>query len=125
MRTLWPWGPILGYSAHRPKALPVDQSVWVGSEEELSHLSAAGSLVHTVEFEDEKLHALALYVDGVPPVLSFTAPTSGAFLNTATPTLVLWRKGVKSFVDKYSLFCYSLVRCLAPFALSSQQLSIM
>lgn len=88
-----------------------DQSAWAATQKVLSHVSAAGVILQQLEFNGANpdvsfagtIHDLALYADLIPPVLSFSAPSEGSFLNTNTPDIEVTYSDSGVGVDTTSL----------------------
>ncbi|MBI4454589.1 MAG: SMP-30/gluconolactonase/LRE family protein [Acidobacteria bacterium] len=78
-------------------------SVWVATELALSHINAVGQVLYRLEFKGPVIEDLTLYQDTIPPVIRFTAPANGAFINTKTPNFRLSYSDVGSGVNPATL----------------------
>jgi RHS repeat-associated protein len=81
---------------------PTDWSLWVASKNKVAHFTSDGRLLQQLELKGE-IRDLALYVDLLPPGLTFTAPQDGHSLNTNGPTIALQYQDSGSGVDLETL----------------------
>ena len=83
-------------------ANPVDGSAFVGGGKSLLRIDRDGSIGQVSE-QPEKIRALALYADLIPPSLRFVAPTPGTLTNDARPVLALTFADAATGVDPGTL----------------------
>lgn len=65
---------------------PSDRSAWVASQKQVAHVNIEGQVQHSLTLKD-RIRALALYADVIPPSLDITSPVDGSYLNSKTPLL--------------------------------------
>lgn len=66
---------------------PLDTTVWTAKELALAHADRSGRIVHQLDFKGPVIRDVAFYADTIPPTLGFTAPATGAYVNSKAPVL--------------------------------------
>jgi len=87
---------------------PLDGSVWVGSKEQVAHVSAAGKILQSPESrgfkrKQERIRDLALYLDFLAPQVAITSPPPGVLTNNPRPFLRLTLTDIGEGVDPSTL----------------------
>ena len=87
---------------------PLDGSVWVGSKEQVAHVSAAGKILQSPESRGFKrkqgrIRDLALYLDFLAPQVAITSPPPGVLTNNPRPVLRLTLTDIGEGVDPSTL----------------------
>ena len=82
----------------------LDSSAWAASKRALEEVAADARVLQTVDLgRKARVHALAIYVDAIPPLLKFSSPSDGALLNVVRPAFALSYSDVGSGVDPTTL----------------------
>jgi len=83
---------------------PSNDDAWLANETAVAQVDAGGHLVRAFQFQPPvHIWRLALYADVIPPVLRFTAPADGSFINQKAPTLAVSYSDVGSGVNPQTL----------------------